>query len=369
MDVGGYANSWKQGNIMTTIDTITSTFVSKFDLPIHYNSTEDFHGFLFDKLDEFNNFIVDSVNDVPSECADLQKVTKCQDAIQLIIENIKKAFDEYYNGRPDLAYSIFEKVLVELSSLETLPERSFHREGFYRIRIGEDITTRKDIFHIPFSRRTLVAPQRYSIAGFPCLYLANSIYVAWEEFHRPSLDTLNFTKLQFSNPVNFINFSPLDFRDSLYSSSDLLAFFQKMLLYPVLLICSVKVAKPDNPFKPEYIFSQFTLRWCKEKDNYNGVMYGSTRVNPNSKGRFYNFAIPVSDYQINTDFCPELTQKIKLTNPFSLKGVDNETVMNNINEDIIDIFSKELHKIIPFNQSIFALIESFLQNQELRRLS
>ena len=324
---------------------------------------------MIDKLDEFNNFITDSVNDIPSEYFDLQAITKCQDVIQLIIEKIKKAFDEYYNGRPDVAYSIFEIVLVELSILEALPERSFHREAFYRIRIGDNITTRKDIFHIPFSKRTLVGSQRYSIAGYPCLYLANSVYVAWEEFHRPSLDTLNFAKLQFSDHVNFINFSPHDFRDSLNDSSDLRSFFQKMLLYPVLLICSVKVAKPDNPFKPEYIFSQFTLRWCKEKDNYNGVMYGSTRVNSNSNGKFYNFAIPVSDYQINTDFCPELTQKIKLTNPCNLKSIDNENDISNTDGDIIDIFSKELYKIVPFNESIFARIEQYLQRSELGRVS
>jgi RES domain len=354
---------------MTTIDTIITTFVSKFDLPIHYNSTEDFHSFLIDKLDEFNSFIIDSLNDIPVEDSGLQAIIKCQEIIQLIIENIKKAFDEYYNGRPDLAYSIFENVLVELSSLDALPERSFHREAFYRIRIGDNITTRKDIFHIPFSRRTLVGSQRYSIAGYPCLYLANSVYVAWEEFHRPSLDTLNFAKLQFSDHVNFINFSPHDFQDSLNNSPNLHSFFQKMLLYPVLLVCSVKVAKPDNPFKPEYIFSQFSLRWCKEKDNYNGIMYGSTRVNSNSKGKFYNFAIPVSDYQINTDFCPELTQKIKLTNPFTIQSIDNENYISNANGDIIDIFSKELHKIVPFNQSIFARIEQYLQKSDLGRVS
>ncbi|MEA5458264.1 hypothetical protein VB796_04410 [Arcicella sp. LKC2W] len=350
---------------MSEVTTIKQDFLSKFGLPVSYGSNEDFHSFLFDKLSEFTEFVTNNTCSIDSNHCDLQPITGCSNNISLIVENIKEAFNEYYNGRPDVAYATFERVLVELLQFDALPECSFHKESFYRIRTDKTISSRKDIFHIPFSKRTLVAPQRYSIAGFPCLYLANSIYVAWEEFNRPPIDTFNFAKFQFSTPANFINFSPIDFQESIENVSELLAFFQKIILYPILLICSVKVSKSDNPFKPEYIFSQFTLRWCKEKDQYDGVMYGSTRIHDNSKGKFYNFAIPVSDYQLNTEICPELTQKMKLTKPYNISKIIYQNDTEDKNNVILEIFSKELHKRVPFRESIFAHMENFLQTKEL----
>lgn len=350
---------------MSEITTIKQIFLDKFGLPISYGNNEDFHSFLFDKLSEFEEFVTTNTLSVASEHPDLLQITGCSNNIKLTIENIKIAFHDYYNGRPDVAYATFEKILIELLQFDALPECSFHRESFYRIRIDKNISSRKDIFHIPFSKRTLVAPQRYSIAGYPCLYLANSIYVAWEEFNRPQVDTFNFAKFQFSTPANFINFSPIDFEESIENTTDLLAFFQKIILYPILLICSVKVSKSNNPFKPEYIFSQFTLRWCKEKDQYQGIMYGSTRIHNYSKGKFYNFAIPVSDYQMNTEICPELTQKIKLTKPYNILVVPSLNDNENTNTAISKIFSKELHRVICFKESIFARMESFLQKEDL----
>jgi hypothetical protein len=350
---------------MSEITTIKQDFLHRFGLPVSYGSNEDFHSFLFDKLSEFEEFITTNTLLIASEHPDLQQIIGCSNNIKLTIENIKIAFNDYYNGRPDAAYATFEKILIELLQFDALPERSFHRESFYRIRIDKTISSRKEIFHIPFSKRTLVAPQRYSIAGYPCLYLANSIYVAWEEFNRPPIDTFSFAKFQFSTPANFINFSPIDFQESIENTSDLLVFFQKVILYPVLLICSVKVSKSDNPFKPEYIFSQFTLRWCKEKDQYHGIMYGSTRIHNDSKGRFYNFAIPVSDYQMNTEICPELTQKIKLTKPYNISIILPQNDAENTNNAIAEIFSKELHKVVFFKESIFARMESFLQREDL----
>ncbi|WP_293880615.1 MULTISPECIES: hypothetical protein [unclassified Sphingobacterium] len=48
--------------------------------------------------------------------------------------------------------------------------------------------SKEDLFHIPFDKRSLVSTQRFSISGLPSLYLANSIYVAWEEMKRPSMN-------------------------------------------------------------------------------------------------------------------------------------------------------------------------------------
>lgn len=349
---------------MISTEDIKRDFFKEFELPISYGVKEDFHAFIVDKLSDFRNFVINTTRALPTDLACIDRVTSCSSTIKLHIESIEGAIDEYYNGRPDKAFQIYEKTLDE--SLQILPIIALHKRSFYRIRTGDNVVNRKDIFHIPFSKRTLIANQRYSIAGFPCLYLSNSTYVAWEELHRPSIDSLNFAKLTFSVPLNFINFSPTDFMKRLEKTSDELQFFQEIILYPILLICSIKVSSPNNPFKPEYIFSQFTLRWCKEKDKYDGIMYGSTRVNNKSKGQFYNLVIPVSDYKPNTELCPDLTQRIKLTEPCNIQNIDVEkNTVEHINNDILEIFSKELHKVVSFDQSIFAKIEYHLESKEL----
>lgn len=349
---------------MISIEDIKRDFFNEFELPISYGINEDFHAFILDKLNAFEGFIITKTIALPTDLGSIDRITSCSNLIRLYIQSIEGSILEYYNGRPDKAFQIYEKALDE--SLQILPIIALHKHSFYRIRTGDNVVNRKDIFHIPFSKRTLIANQRYSIAGFPCLYLSNSTYVAWEELHRPSIDSLNFAKLTFSVPLNFINFSPADFMKRLANASDELSFFQEVTLYPILLICSIKVSSPNNPFKPEYIFSQFTLRWCNERNNYDGIMYGSTRVNSKSKGQFYNFVIPVYDYKPNTELCPDLTKRIKLTEPCNILNIDiDKNIVEHINNDIVEIFSKELHKVVSFDQSIFAKIEYHLESKEL----
>ena len=278
----------------------------------------------------------------------------------------------YYNGRPDIAYKTFEGILIDLFQRGLLQKQIYQRVPFYRLRVFTDsaFTKREEIFHIPFKRRTLVAPQRFSIAGFPCLYLANSVYTAWEKLHRPALENLCFAKFISQLPLSFIDLSLQNFKTRIDESEDYLIFFENIAIYSILVACSIKVAFPTHSFKPEYIFPQFVLRWCKEENDIDGVMYDSTRIHAKSVGSFQNFVIPVADYQRNTDFCPNLTGKLKLTLPYMIDHLsDSQIIENELITDISQIFSKELHGIIPFQESIFARIESFLQNQELRRLS
>ena len=63
-------------------------------------------------------------------------------------------------------------------------------ELFYRVRSVEG--TRKDIesnpdelFHIPLSKKALTNNERFSLAGFPSLYLATMLPLAWQESGYP----------------------------------------------------------------------------------------------------------------------------------------------------------------------------------------
>lgn len=52
------------------------------------------------------------------------------------------------------------------------------------------------MFHIPITMRRQVGTERYSIPGYPCLYLGNSIYVCWEEMNRPLMSSCWVSRLK-----------------------------------------------------------------------------------------------------------------------------------------------------------------------------
>ena len=73
----------------------------------------------------------------------------------------------------------------------------------YRMRVcslRKDVS-RTEIFHIPFSMIRNIKTQRYSTPGYPCLYLAKSIYGSWEEMHRPPIESTLVS--QFTSKENF----------------------------------------------------------------------------------------------------------------------------------------------------------------------
>ena len=60
---------------------------------------------------------------------------------------------------------------------------------FFRFRCGNNYDySINDLFHIPYSKRTLVNNYRYSIAGHPSLYLGQSTFVCWNELRKPDFN-------------------------------------------------------------------------------------------------------------------------------------------------------------------------------------
>ena len=56
-----------------------------------------------------------------------------------------------------------------------------------------------EMFHIPFEKRTDIVNYRYSITGYPCLYIGNSILSCWEEMHTPALDDFVVSRVQVNS--------------------------------------------------------------------------------------------------------------------------------------------------------------------------
>jgi hypothetical protein len=145
-----------------------------------------------------------------------------------------------------------------------------------------------DLFHIPFERRGLVKPQRYSINGLPCLYLAHSAYVCWEELSRPSFASLYLMQCRFREAPKLLNISYVP-----AFIPDLFALWQAngancgwlenfivalVTCWPLIAACSTRSREPSAPFKPEYIVPQLLLQWVTKEADLDGIRYCSTKV-------------------------------------------------------------------------------------------
>ena len=192
---------------------------------------------------------------------------------------------------------------------------------FYRLRNDEANygLSKGELFHIPFHKRGNVSTMRYSIPGFPCLYLADSVYVAWEELRRPSLSKIQAVRLE-----NILDIKVLDVTTDIYMGEDAIIdalspdeLWTHLLVWPLIAACSIKVPDPKVSFKPEYIIPQLLLQIVRTNDDLQGIMFSSTHIDRNKiplKGSFVNFAIPVKENSDN-GYCNTLLSCFNSTPP------------------------------------------------------
>jgi len=276
-------------------------------------------------------------------------------------ETIIRALTVYYKGYPHKSYLILKECLDGLKTQGLLPIQDTNvTEGldeYFRIRSGLSKYKKKDLFHIPFQLREKVSTQRYSIPGLPCLYLGDSIYVCWEELNRPDINQLNVSRFDMDgSKFRFLFFNEtMDdyikrcFHGNQDGKPELLPGLASFLSYfPLLMVCSFKVAKPNEVFKPEYIIPQLLLQWIVGEQDLDGIKYRSNRIN-NSKnvaGTFANMAIPVKTLK-NEGFCTNLSSRISFTEPVSWQAIEisNEAKKLKLSVDEIARSTRRVRKI------------------------
>ena len=111
--------------------------------------------------------------------------------VNKIYEQLKKVILYSYEGFPPSAYKEFRKLLMNKSFITDLNEGCYSNYldyffledplpvNFYRLRsvkLGEAKTQEK-MFHPPFEKRSGLGNYRFSIPGYPCLYLGRSLKI------------------------------------------------------------------------------------------------------------------------------------------------------------------------------------------------
>lgn len=225
-----------------------------------------------------------------------------KDTQHIIVTGLIDVIEEYYNGNPSKAYEKLNNILR--NSVKDLyaiiPQRDYSiGENFYRIRVKEDNfpLSASDLFHIPFELRGRVSTQRFSIPGFPSLYLGRTLYVCWEELKRPQINHFQAVRLKNVEPLKILDLTPPAIHELNERSLEVYQFF---MLFPLIACCSVKVKNPEDTFKPEYIIPQLLLQWVRNNDRIDGIKYKSTHLTSElykQEGELSNLVIPVKNNQ------------------------------------------------------------------------
>ena len=254
--------------------------------------------------------------------------------IHNLCKKLLMAHKSYLQGSPYNAYDHFSNGMSELEAflLFRIRERVKYPDAYslYRVRESkEKYLTKKDIFHIPFEHRYKVSNQRYSINGFPCLYLGSSIYVCWEELNRPNFGDLYVSKFKLVTKHPKI----LDLTFSAKESQSFLEKFKKnnvfhewrineivdkVILFPLIMSCSIINRKENRVFKEEYIIPQLLLEWVRNKKVINGIEYFSLSLPEyNLDQRLYkNYVFPAKQQKVKGQ-CNFLSSIFELTDPIS----------------------------------------------------
>lgn len=323
----------------------------------------------------------------------LQRTSECklrvecysliEEKLPIIIElcsNIIRTFDLYDSANIKALFEHFDQMMKKIEDYLYVEEiGSIGHEKFkslYRIRPGVNEYSRLDMFHIPFDKRQLIKSYRYSIPGYPCLYLSTGLELCWFECRMPkkfsyssfAFNLINEEKIRL---INFIQ-KPLDLVSSAkywyYNKPDDhdkidLYLVKYLVTLPIRTACSVQVVNRDSAFIQEYIFPQQLLLWIRQHNNYDGVAYTTSSAIENAQEwNCFNIVFPAK--KLKDGYCERLTKLFKVTKPVKvelsklLKNRDKE--INKVNEFVQKLEDKYYngHAIYPYRE-LLSLCKTF----------
>lgn len=281
--------------------------------------------------------------------------------IKNICNLIKKSVKHYLDGFPAKAYDCFSQVmhLLQQTPLRVYKKSCFEilenyddRLSLYRVAKVEDNIpyARTRIFHTPYNLRSRVSSSRYSIAGYPSLYLGTSLELCCEEVHYNLNNGFAIaSKFKIERSIEYndteinvieIALKPQDFfeqnRDDvtyrrrfdevdLHDPSVRSAY---LLWYPLIAASSFIRTNKNHPFAAEYIVPQLLMQWVRSEmatnneentdyDHLIGIRYFSC-ASERASDMGFNYVFPVSGSKISSEYpyCPILAKAFRLTKPY-----------------------------------------------------
>ena len=339
-------------------------FLFEIELPKQYfNADFDIYDRFKAEAEHFLNlYSMCDGNEFPEE-----KKTKIQEAFSKTHEDIKgnissilKIFQNYENANNKAAQEEFDGLMDRLKNslfITTIDDfirlndngkniwtslRTGFAQRYFRVRpVGYENPYIHDhadeLFHIPLSKRAYASNERFSLAGFPCLYLATMLPLAWQECNYPQkyyyseyqyhhIFDPDTQKRLFEQELKFV---------SLYSPHEIYAWgiaekhnhfnlwldliIRYLKQYPLILACAFVNQTGKVSFKQEYIIPQMLMQWVqRNKHLIQGISYFSciNSYMQNSKWCAYNIVIPAIPPYDENKYSQKLRDCFTWTTPY-----------------------------------------------------
>lgn len=224
------------------------------------------------------------------------------------------------------AFGKMSELLFDRNGQSFVDVDEFKRSSgiLFRARSSQDyhIYSKEEMFHVPFNSCAVIGNQRYSISGFPCLYLGASLYDCWEELRRTNLEKLNYVGYRYakSKPLRFMLIAPPRLLQNWDDIKQLILF----------MLCTYIVNDDSKKFKFEYVMPELVLHTlinkmtvetgtAKNSINFDGIAYISSRfykqgcLYPKDHSRMMNYVIPIREGQSEEKFCKVLKDLFELS--------------------------------------------------------
>ena len=261
-------------------------------------------------------------------------------------------------------------------------ERVKYPEGInlFRIRSSNSkYLSQRDIFHIPFEDRGKIRNQRFSINGFPCLYFGSSIYVCWEELNRPDFENLVISKFKLLTKRPKI----LDLTFSIHEAKSIITNFKKgdayyewllfniidkIVLFPLIISCSIINKERADIFKEEYVIPQLLTEWVRNGNKINAIEYYSLSLPDYNLHRslYTNYVFPVKRQKIK-GHCSFLSSIFELTDPISWNFAKSLQANIKIDSSNSRFDFNILNQKISYKNTQFGQMEQRIESMPFKR--
>ncbi len=349
---------------------------ASFDLPyIESNDTRSYMHYFSARMKNY----IDELQHVPQDKLGSFDKDELHNSVSYISEKLTEVLKLYLDGFPAKAYDVFKtlatfsKVQSRLLHWRTISVPSF--TPLYRTKKEYDLKKIAaqsvpngligfiepiELFHVPFEKRKAIGTNRFSIPGFPCIYLSETLPVSWSEAlggisepfhagcfrnHRP-LYIVDVVPINTAKPAT----ATVDYLGTLYNYDDPNdAFVDYALLYPLITACHSKVSyvfayDGEVKFKSEYIIPQMLLQWYRDNHiTVDGIRYLSCTANARFPGAAfdkYNYVIPAIDMK-ESGYCDSLLHNFSATAVYSRLQDDGKPEID-VLDNITRILDKEV---------------------------
>ena len=250
------------------------------------------------------------------------------DALNIMDDLISDLMDSHYavsTMNESLAFKDFNSLKNKINNTNEI--------NLYRARVESNCTKirRENMLHLPFEKRTKLSPNRFGIAGLPCLYLGSSSYCCWLEMNMPADNVFNVSCVVVDQTKKILNLvMNSSTMNEIYNRIDnKIEKMQSLKLWLLNTATSFIVEEENRKFKSEYIVSQLLMLSCKKKNLY-GVAYYTKKVENDYFAVGYGVNLAVfANYQENSELSP-ICEDMKVTNSM------NYSLFKNLNLGFID---------------------------------